>query len=284
MRCCRSCATASAGIAGVDPAVIDAARGMGMTRHQLFWRVELPLALPLLFAGLRIVTVQAVGLAVVAALIGAGGLGSFVFEGLGQYAADLVLLGALPAILLALAADFLLQTLSALAARQLPAASLRPMIEIDRVSKAYDGRPRRRRAVADRTRRLLLRPARALGLRQIDDIAHDQSAGCVRFRHDPGRRRGCAPRPARGAAAADRLCDPVDRPLSALAGRGQHRHRAAPVELAAGAGARAGERAVGAVAPRPADLPLRNTRISCRAASSSASASPARSPPTPICC
>jgi len=107
----------AAGIAGVDGAVVDAARGMGMTRHQLFWRVELPLALPLLLAGLRIVTVQAVGLAVVAALIGAGGLGSFVFEGLGQYAADLVLLGALPAILLALAADFLLQTLSTLVAR-----------------------------------------------------------------------------------------------------------------------------------------------------------------------
>ncbi len=107
-----------AGVAGVDPAVVDAARGMGMTRHQLLWRVELPLALPLLLAGLRIVTVQAVGLAVIAALIGAGGLGSFVFEGLGQYAADLVLLGALPAIGLALAADFLLQTLSALAARR----------------------------------------------------------------------------------------------------------------------------------------------------------------------
>jgi osmoprotectant transport system permease protein len=107
-----------AGIAGVDPAVVDAARGMGMTGRQLFWRVEFPLALPLLFAGLRIVTVQAVGLAVIAALIGAGGLGSFVFEGLGQYAADLVLLGALPAILLALAADFLLQMLAALAARQ----------------------------------------------------------------------------------------------------------------------------------------------------------------------
>jgi osmoprotectant transport system permease protein len=89
-----------------------------MTGRQLFWRVELPLALPLLLAGLRIVTVQAVGLAVVAALIGAGGLGSFVFEGLGQYAADLVLLGALPAILLALAADFLLQMLSALVSRQ----------------------------------------------------------------------------------------------------------------------------------------------------------------------
>ena len=90
--------------------MIDAARGMGMTARQIFWRVELPLALPVLLAGLRIVIVQTIGLAVVAALIGAGGLGTFVFEGLGQYAIDLVLLGALPAILLALAADFLLQT------------------------------------------------------------------------------------------------------------------------------------------------------------------------------
>jgi osmoprotectant transport system permease protein len=108
---------AVAGIAGVDRAALEAARGMGMTRRQLLWRIELPLALPLLLAGLRIVVVQAIGLAVVAALIGAGGLGSFVFAGLGQYATDLVLLGALPAIGLALAADFLLQTLSALAAR-----------------------------------------------------------------------------------------------------------------------------------------------------------------------
>jgi osmoprotectant transport system permease protein len=107
-----------AGIAGVDPAIVDASRGMGMTQRQIFRSVELPLALPLLLAGLRIVTVQAVGLAVVAALIGAGGLGTFVFEGLGQYAADLVLLGALPAIGLALAADFLVQTLAALAARR----------------------------------------------------------------------------------------------------------------------------------------------------------------------
>jgi osmoprotectant transport system permease protein len=102
-----------AGIAGVDPAVIEAGRGMGMTGRQLFWRAELPLAAPVLLAGLRIVIVQAIGLAVVAALIGAGGLGSLVFEGLGQYAADLVLLGALPAIGLALAADFLLQSATA---------------------------------------------------------------------------------------------------------------------------------------------------------------------------
>jgi len=107
-----------AGIGGVDRAVVDAARGVGLTRRQRFWQVELPLAAPVLLAGLRIVTVQAIGLAVVAALIGAGGLGTFVFEGLGQYAADLVLLGALPAIGLALAADFLLQSATALLHRR----------------------------------------------------------------------------------------------------------------------------------------------------------------------
>jgi len=93
---------------------------MGLTPRQIFWRIELPLALPVLLAGLRIVVVQTIGLAVVAALIGAGGLGTFVFEGLGQYALDLVLLGALPAIFLALAADFLLQTLPALLQRRTP--------------------------------------------------------------------------------------------------------------------------------------------------------------------
>jgi osmoprotectant transport system permease protein len=107
----------SAGIAGVDAAIVQSARGMGLTGRQIFRQVELPLALPVLLAGLRIVVVQAIGLAVVAALIGAGGLGTFVFEGLGQYAVDLVLLGALPAIFLALAADFILQTLSAVLRR-----------------------------------------------------------------------------------------------------------------------------------------------------------------------
>jgi len=92
----------SVGLAGVDSAAIEAGRGMGMSPGQIFREIELPLALPVLLAGLRIVTVQAIGLAVVAALIGAGGLGTFVFEGLGQYAVDLVLLGALPAIFLAL--------------------------------------------------------------------------------------------------------------------------------------------------------------------------------------
>jgi osmoprotectant transport system permease protein len=97
------------GLTGVDSGAVDAARGMGLGRRQIFWHVELPLALPVLLAGLRVVTVQAIGLAVVAALIGAGGLGTFVWEGLGQYAVDLVLLGALPAIFLALGADLMLR-------------------------------------------------------------------------------------------------------------------------------------------------------------------------------
>jgi osmoprotectant transport system permease protein len=96
---------------GMTPAIIALVL-YGLLPVQIFWQVELPLASPVLLAGLRIVTVQAIGLAVVAALIGAGGLGTFVFEGLGQYAIDLVLLGALPAIFLALAADFILHILT----------------------------------------------------------------------------------------------------------------------------------------------------------------------------
>jgi len=98
-----------AGIAGIDPAIVESAIAMGLTRSQRLWKVELPLAAPIVVAGVRIVTVQAIGLVVVAALVGAGGLGTFVFQGLGQYATDLVLLGVLPTIALALAADLLLR-------------------------------------------------------------------------------------------------------------------------------------------------------------------------------
>ncbi len=98
-----------AGLDGVDAATLEAAAGMGLSPRQSLMRVALPLAAPALLAGLRIVIVQTIGLAVVAALIGAGGLGDFVFQGLGQYAVDLVLLGALPAIGLALLADLLLR-------------------------------------------------------------------------------------------------------------------------------------------------------------------------------
>jgi osmoprotectant transport system permease protein len=101
-----------AGLKSVPPSAIDTARGMGMTPLQIMIWVSIPLALPVLMAGLRIVTVQLIGLTVVAALIGAGGFGSFVFIGLGQTATDLVLLGALSAILLALVADILLRLLT----------------------------------------------------------------------------------------------------------------------------------------------------------------------------
>ncbi|MFG6177203.1 ABC transporter permease [Halomonas sp. THAF12] len=96
----------------VDPGVIDAARGMGMSRAQVFRQVRLPLALPVILEGGRITTVQAIGLTAVAALIGAGGLGTFIFQGLGQAAMDLVLLGALPILVMALVADALLGALT----------------------------------------------------------------------------------------------------------------------------------------------------------------------------
>lgn len=97
---------------GVDPAVIESARGMGMSPVQVFLQVRLPLALPLLLEGIRITTVQAIGLAAVAALIGAGGLGTFIFQGLGQAAMNLVMLGALPIIAMALLVDAGLKALA----------------------------------------------------------------------------------------------------------------------------------------------------------------------------
>jgi osmoprotectant transport system permease protein len=108
---------AFAGLASVPASVVETARGMGMTSGQILLRVEAPIALPVLLSGLRIVTVQAIGLAVVAALIGAGGLGSFVFLGLGQRAIDLMLLGAVPTIFMALGVDFIFQILLGMARR-----------------------------------------------------------------------------------------------------------------------------------------------------------------------
>jgi osmoprotectant transport system permease protein len=102
----------SSGLRQVPAAAVDAAIGMGMTRQQVFWRVEVPLALPVLLSGLRVTTVQVIGLAVVAALIGAGGFGALVFQGLASTALDLVLLGVVPVVALALAADAALAALS----------------------------------------------------------------------------------------------------------------------------------------------------------------------------
>jgi osmoprotectant transport system permease protein len=101
------------GLAGVPRDAVEAGQGIGMTPSQLFWRVELPLAMPVILAGLRVTTVQAIGLAAVAALIGAGGLGALMFQGVYANALDLVLLGTIPVILLALAADVLFRLLAA---------------------------------------------------------------------------------------------------------------------------------------------------------------------------
>ncbi|HET7204143.1 MAG TPA: ABC transporter permease [Steroidobacteraceae bacterium] len=108
------------GLARVSPAAVDAARGMGLTGSGVLREVELPLALPTLLAGIRIVLVQNIGLVTIAALIGGGGLGAFVFQGIGQTAIDLVLLGALPTVMLAFAAAVVLDATVELA-RRVPA-------------------------------------------------------------------------------------------------------------------------------------------------------------------
>ena len=94
------------GIRGVDPAVVEAGRGMGLTDGQLLWKVQLPLAMSVIFSGVRVAVVVSVGLATIAAAIGAGGLGEFIFRGLAMVNNQLILAGAIPAAVLALSADF----------------------------------------------------------------------------------------------------------------------------------------------------------------------------------
>jgi osmoprotectant transport system permease protein len=93
------------GIRGVDPSVIEAGRGMGMTSSQLLWQVELPLSLSVIIAGVRVATVICVGLATIAAAIGAGGLGEYIFRGLAMVNNQVILAGAIPAAVMALLAD-----------------------------------------------------------------------------------------------------------------------------------------------------------------------------------
>lgn len=108
----------TAGLDGVPAAVRDAARGMGMTGGEIFRLVDIPLALPALLTGLRITLVQAIGLAAVAALIGAGGLGAIMFQGLFANALDLVLLGVLPIVALAAGADAVMRLIVSLIDRR----------------------------------------------------------------------------------------------------------------------------------------------------------------------
>ena len=93
------------GIRGVDSAVVEAGRGMGLTDVQLLFQVELPLALSVILSGVRVAVVISVGLATIAAAIGAGGLGEFIFRGLAMVDNRVILAGAIPAAILALLAD-----------------------------------------------------------------------------------------------------------------------------------------------------------------------------------
>jgi osmoprotectant transport system permease protein len=93
------------GIKGVDPAVVEAGRGMGMTDRQLLWQVQLPLALSVIIAGIRVATVLSIGVATIAAAIGAGGLGEYIFRGLAMVNNQVILAGAIPAAALAILAD-----------------------------------------------------------------------------------------------------------------------------------------------------------------------------------
>jgi osmoprotectant transport system permease protein len=96
------------GLTSVDPAVLQAAEAMGMTNAQILWHVRFPLALAFILAGIRTATIITIGVATIAAAIGAGGLGTFIFRGVAMVSDAVILAGAIPAALLAILADILL--------------------------------------------------------------------------------------------------------------------------------------------------------------------------------
>ena len=96
------------GLTGIDPAILEAAEAMGMTQSQILWRVRLPLARSVILAGIRTATIITIGVATIAAAIGAGGLGTFIFRGVAMVSDAVILAGAIPAALLAILADLLL--------------------------------------------------------------------------------------------------------------------------------------------------------------------------------
>ena len=96
------------GIAGVDPAVLESARGMGMTPAQILWKVQFPLSIAVILAGVRVATIICIGIATIAAAIGAGGLGVFIFRGVAMVSNPVILAGAIPAALLAIGVDVML--------------------------------------------------------------------------------------------------------------------------------------------------------------------------------
>ena len=99
------------GLANVDSAILEAGKGMGMTNWQLMRMVQLPLALPVIMTGVRISAVTAVGLTTIAALIGAGGLGQLIYRGISMVNNKMIITGAVPAMVLTLIVDYLLNIL-----------------------------------------------------------------------------------------------------------------------------------------------------------------------------
>jgi len=107
------------GIAGISPPVREAAVAMGLTSGQLLWHVELPLALPVMLSGIRVAAVITIGVATIAAAIGAGGLGEFIFRGIAMVDNGVILAGAIPAAMMALAADLTLSGVEKLLVRRI---------------------------------------------------------------------------------------------------------------------------------------------------------------------
>ena len=126
-----------AGIRGVPPAVVEAARGLGFTERQIFRQVELPLALPVLMAGIRTATVINVGVATLAAYVAAGGLGEFIFEGISLNNPVMILAGAIPSAALALAFDAGLGALEKLSAQRLRAVGLGLLVALPLLAAGY---------------------------------------------------------------------------------------------------------------------------------------------------
>jgi osmoprotectant transport system permease protein len=141
--------TTIAGIRGVDAALVEAGTALGMTPRQLLWRVQMPLALPSIVAGIRVAAVIGVGTATIAAAVGAGGLGEYIFRGLSMVDATVILAGAVPAAILALLVDgALLAAERSLRgtrrARQTTLAALTGVVVALAVVAAYAARPARR--------------------------------------------------------------------------------------------------------------------------------------------
>ena len=271
------------GLAGVPRAANDAATGIGMTERQRLFGVELPLAFPVILTGIRIVLVQNIGLATIAALIGGGGFGVFVFQGIGQTAMDLVLLGAVPTVALAFAAAIMLDALVEMTVHRRPRHDR--MIEIDGITKSYDGDDGRRRRVADDRAAHDRGHRRHLRLRQDDADADDQPAGRADRRRDPHRRRG-----------QPRACPAIElrrRIGYAIQGHGLFPHRTVAQNIATVPELLGWDKArIDAAVDElltlfqldPAQFRDRAVRTSSPAASSSASASPGRLRRSRTCC